>query len=71
MLATSAMNLKRIALNSRGRNSELKKTYASLIFQQSGLCGFSMCMFISKLEILRMLKGEGRENVTHEVQDKA
>lgn len=55
-LETSAMNLKRIALSSRGRNREVKKTYTSLIFQQSGLCVFSMCIFISKVEVLRLLK---------------
>lgn len=50
------MNLKKIALNSGGETSGLKKTYASLIFQQSGLCMFSVCVCVSKQEILRMLK---------------
>lgn len=61
VLEISAMNLKRIALNCRGRNREVKKTCTSLIFQQSGLCVFSMCIFISKVEVLKILKWEGRK----------
>lgn len=53
MLATSAMNLKRINFL---KNSELKKEYTSLVFQWFGLSVFSMWMFLSKLEVLRILK---------------
>lgn len=63
MLTTSAMNCNWITLNSRGKNSELEKTYTSFIFQQLGLYVFSMCVFIGKGELLRMPKCEGREEV--------